>query len=73
MVLSTRAGDTREALALFLEKHVGAPWRDDVGPLIGQASLLRQNGLPDEEALRMWNEAVRAAVSSDAARDRTAS
>ena len=73
MVLPARAADLREALALFVDQHVGAPWRDDIGPLIGQASLLRQSGLPDEETLRLWNAAVRAAVSSDVARERTSS
>lgn len=73
MTLPGRSADTREALTIFLDEHVGAPWRDDIGPLIGQASLLRQCGLPDEETLRLWNAAVRAAVSSDAMRERTSS
>lgn len=73
MILPARHPDPREALAVFLDQHVGAPWRDDIGPLIGQASLLRQCGLPDEETLRLWNAAVRAAVSSDAMRERTSS
>ena len=63
----------RDALADFLDAHVGRPWRDDIGPLIGQASLIRNFGVPDADTMRYWNTAVNAAVSSEAARDRTAS
>jgi hypothetical protein len=65
----------RDELAAFLDAHVGAPWRDDVGPWIGQASILRATGIPDAETLRLWNAAVTAAVSTEAVRatDRTAS
>ena len=73
MASPVRVEDSRDALAIFVDAHVGTPWRDDIGPLIGQASILRQHGLPDEETLRLWNAAVRAAVSGDAPRDRTSS
>ena len=66
---------TRDALTAFLEAHVGVALRDDVGPLIGQASVLRILDTPDAETLRHWNAAVNAAVSSEAVRvrDRTSS
>ena len=71
----TSTSPARDDLATFLDQHVGAPWRDDVGPWIGQASILRATGIPDAETLRLWNAAVTAAVSPEAVRvpDRTAS
>jgi hypothetical protein len=66
---------SRDDLAAFLAEHVGTPWRDDVGPWIGQASFLRATGIPDAETLGLWNAAVTAAVSTEAVRaqDRTVS
>jgi hypothetical protein len=58
-----------EALVEFLDSHLGAPYVDDVGPLFGQASEIRDHGIADAEAMRLWNEAVNVAVSSEAMRD----
>lgn len=66
LVPSTR---THDALVAFLDSHVGTPWRDDVGPLLGQASMIRDSGLADARVMRYWNEAVNAAVSSEAVRE----
>lgn len=61
---------TRDALAAFLDAHIGVPWRDDIGPLIGLATVARDRGVPDAETLGYWDAAVSAAVSSEAARVR---
>lgn len=56
-----------DALVAFLDSHLGAPHRDDVGPLFGQASVIRDHGVADAESKRLWNAAVSVAVSSEAA------
>jgi hypothetical protein len=35
---------TPSALAAFLDAHLGAIERNDVGPLLGQAALMRERG-----------------------------
>ena len=57
---------THDALVAFLDSHVGAQYRDDVGPLFGQASEIRDHGIADAEVKRYWNEAVNVALSSEA-------
>ena len=57
---------THDALVAFLDSHVGAAFRDDVGPLLGQASLIRDSGFADADVQHYWNDAVSAAVSSEA-------
>ena len=58
-----------DALVAFLDLHVGAQFRDDVGPLFGQASEIRDHGIADAEVKRYWNKAVNVAVSSEAMRE----
>jgi hypothetical protein len=58
-----------DALVAFLDSHIGETYRDDVGPLFGQASEIRDHGVADAEVKRLWNEAVNVAVSSEATRD----
>jgi hypothetical protein len=58
-----------DALVAFLDSHLGEAHRDDVGPLFGQASEIRDHGVADAEVKRLWNEAVNAAVSSEATRE----
>ncbi len=58
-----------DALVAFLDSHIGAAYRDDVGPLFGQASEIRDHGVADAEVKRLWNEAVNVAVSSEATRE----
>lgn len=57
-----------DALVAFLDSHIGEAYRDDVGPLLGQASEIRDHGVADAEMKRWWNEAVNVAVSSEAIR-----
>ena len=59
----------QEALVAFLDLHVGAAYRDDVGPLFGQASVIRDHGIADAESKRLLNEAMNVAVSSEAMRE----
>jgi hypothetical protein len=63
---STRMHD---ALVAFLDSHIGEAHSDDVGPLFGQASEIRDHGFADAEVKRLWNEAVNVAVSSEAIRE----
>lgn len=65
---STFTTRTRSALSAFLDSHVGDTFRDDIGPLLGQMSEIRDHGLVDETS-RRWREAVNAAVASEALRD----
>lgn len=65
---STVATRTRSALNAFLDSHIGGTYRDDVGPLFGQASEIRDHGFADETS-RRWHEAVNVAVSSEASRE----
>ena len=58
----------RNALATFLDSHAGVTHRDDVGPLLGQVSEIRDHGTFDATS-RRWHEAVNVAVSSEAVRD----
>jgi hypothetical protein len=59
----------RNALSAFLESHLGGTYRDDVGPLLGQASVIREHGYAGATP-RRWHEAVNVAVSSEASRER---
>ena len=61
-----------DALVAFLDLHVGETYRDDVGPLFGQASVIRDHGVADAESKRLWNTAVNVAVSSEATREGSA-
>jgi hypothetical protein len=58
----------RTRLSAFLDSHLGGTYRDDVGPLFGQASAIRDNVFADETS-RRWHEAVNVAVSSEASRE----
>jgi len=58
----------RTRLSAFLDSHLGGTYRDDVGPLFGQASAIRDHVFADENT-RRWHEAVNVAVSSEAARE----
>jgi hypothetical protein len=58
----------RTRLSAFLDSHLGGTYRDDVGPLFGQASAIRDHVFADETS-RRWHEAVNAAVSSEASRE----
>lgn len=60
---------THDALVAFLDSHLGAQHSDDIGPLFGQASEIRDHGIADAGSRRRWNEAVNVAVSSEAMRD----
>lgn len=59
---------THDALVAFLDSHVGEQHSDDVGPLFGQASVIRDRGIADSEVKRFWNEAMNVALSSEAMR-----
>ena len=61
-----------DALVAFLDSHAGETHSDDVGPLFGQASVIRDHGIADAESKRLWNMAVNVAVSSEATREGTA-
>ena len=58
----------RTRLSAFLDSHLGGTYRDDVGPLFGQASAIRDHVFADETT-RRWHEAVNAALSSEASRE----
>lgn len=58
-----------DALAAFLKSHVGTAFSDDVGPLFGQAALVRESGVPDAGMRRYWNDAVSAALTAEASSD----
>jgi hypothetical protein len=58
----------RTRLSAFLDSHLGGTYRDDVGPLFGQASAIRDHVFADENS-RRWHEAVNVAVSSEASRE----
>ena len=60
-----------DALVVFLESHAGETHSDDVGPLFGQASVIRDHGIADAESKRLWHTAVNVAVSSEAMRERS--
>lgn len=64
--LSTRL---HNELVAFLDSHAGASYSDDVGPLFGQASEIRDHGIADAQTRRFWNQAVNVAVSSEAVRE----
>ncbi|HVF64377.1 MAG TPA: hypothetical protein VNE58_10315 [Casimicrobiaceae bacterium] len=53
-----------DALVAFLDRHVGASFDDDVGPLFGQARVILDTGIVNAEMLPFWREAVSASVSS---------
>ena len=61
-----------DALVAFLDLHAGETHSDDVGPLFGQASVIRDHGIADPESKRLWYTAVNAAVSSEAMREGSA-
>jgi hypothetical protein len=65
----TSSTRTHDALVAFLDSHVGGQHSDDVGPLFGQASVIRDRGIADAEVERFWNEAVNVALSSEAIRE----
>ena len=56
-------------LVAFLDSHAGVSYNDDVGPLFGQASVIRDYGVADAQTRRFWNQAVNVAVSSEAIRE----
>jgi hypothetical protein len=68
------ADGTHDALVAFLDEHLGAPRNADVGPLFGQASLIRD--LPprvaDAQSLQLCIDAVNVALSSEAIREANA-
>ena len=58
----------RTRLSTFLDSHVGGTYRDDVGPLFGQANEIRNHRFADQTS-RRWHEAVNAALTSEATRE----
>jgi len=58
-----------DALSAFLDSHVGTAYRDDVGPLFGQVSEIRDHRFANATSPR-FHEAVNVAVSSEAMRGR---
>ena len=65
------ADRTHDALVAFLDAHLGAPRNDDVGPMLGQASLLRELPAVDVDArsLLLCSDAINAALTSEATRE----
>jgi len=55
----------RTRLAAFLDSHLGGTYRDDVGPLFGQASEIRDHRFADATS-RRWRQAVSVALSAEA-------
>lgn len=58
----------RTRLSAFLDSHAGGTYRDDVGPLFGQASAIRDHTFAGA-SVRGWHEAVNVALSSEASRE----
>jgi hypothetical protein len=58
------SGDlARLAIRQFLDVHYAATHPDEVGPLLGQLSLLGDARPVDPDCRRLWNEAVSRAVA----------
>jgi hypothetical protein len=56
----------RAALAAFLSAQYAARHSSDVGPLLGQLTLLLDEPRADVTARRQWHEAVSLALSGQA-------
>ena len=65
------ADRTHDALVAFLEQHVGTPRTGDVGPLFGQASVIRDLTVRGDDARsrRLCVDAVNLALTSEAMRE----
>ena len=54
---------TQAAIAAFLDVHYAETHSNDVGPLLGLLSLLRNDAPANKTAQRQWNEAVSLALT----------
>jgi hypothetical protein len=61
------ASAVRARLGAFLDSHVGSPYDDDVGPLLGQAALIFSSPVAGFAEPDDWREAVSVALCGGAA------
>ena len=54
---------TQVAIAAFLKAHYAETHSNDIGPLLGLLSLLRNDAPANKTAQRQWNEAVSLALT----------
>jgi hypothetical protein len=66
--IASSTAKTTAAIAAFLERHYTATHSGDVGPILGQLQLLRDEAPADAGTRRAWNTAVSRAVSGGAPR-----